>query len=137
MKTRFLTLSLLIALFSFKPPATFKWVKWKNVSAETKDALKKTKDQLSLTAYNRIIELLEEGCSIEVSVLDMDGDGKMEYAVASYGNFCCGNRGCGISVYSLGGKKQVGITDQIQDVRPSKYGVISSFNILFKFKNVK
>ncbi|RZK38254.1 MAG: hypothetical protein EOO90_22915 [Pedobacter sp.] len=136
MKHYLIGLYLLLTLSSFYPVASFKWVKWKNVSTATKAALKKTKYLAGATAYDDIIEQIEEGCEVEVATLDMDGDGKMEYAVASYGRFCCGSAGCSLNVFSQNGKKQVNLTDYIESVKPSKYGVISSAGILIKFKNV-
>ncbi len=128
---------ILLSTASAQVTKKFKWIAWKAVSAKTKAELKKIKYIKDETVYDHIIEYMEEGCEAEVCVLDMDGDGKMEYAVTLAGRYCCGSAGCSLSVYSLGGAKQLHLTDYLEDVKPAKNGVISSKGFLIKFQTVK
>jgi hypothetical protein len=139
MKTIFIfaTLLFVVQLGNAQSRLTFTWVPWKNVSSSTKAALKKVKEFKDETAYDAIIEDIQEGCDIEVAVLDMDGDGKLEYAVGSEGRFCCGTHGCSLTVYTLGGHKRIDLTDQWRYVKPDKNGVITSTGLLTKFYTPK
>jgi len=112
----------------------FNWVAWEKVTPATKTELKKIKADKDGTAYDNIIETLEERCEIEVAVLDMDGDGKMEYAVGCEGSFCCGSLGCSLNVYTDGGKRQVNLIDDWRSVKPAKDGVVSSKGKLIRFE---
>jgi hypothetical protein len=113
---------------------SFKWIPWKSVNATHKAELKKIAYLKGATAYDKIIEDLEYPCDVSVAVLDMDGDGKMEYAVRSEGGACCGSLGCTLNVYSDGGKKQILLTDYLEDIKPAKNGVISSKGVLIRFQ---
>ena len=129
----FVSIAIIIQAQSSK---SFKWVAWKNVTPKTKAELKKIQNSKEVSAYDYIIETLED-CDIEVAVLDMDGDGIMEYAVGSEGRICCGSRGCGVTIYRNGGKQQVLLSDFWHNIKPAKNGVISSTGVLIKFETQK
>jgi hypothetical protein len=116
---------------------SFVWVAWKDVPLKTKTALKQIRADKDGTAYDEIIELNEEKCDTEVAVLDLDGDGKLEYAIGNEGRYCCGTRGCSLRVYKEGGEKQIFLLDDWREVKPAKSGVISSTGVLIKFETKK
>jgi hypothetical protein len=60
----------------------------------------------------------------------------MEYAVRSEGRDCCGSWGCSLNVYRDGGRKQIDLADYLDDVKPSRNGVISSKGILIPFNKI-
>ena len=117
----------------------FKWTPWKCVSTPTKSALKNIIRYGKKTAYDDVIEKIEDGCRVEIAVLDFDGDQKMEYAITSEEGNCCGGRaGCSLDVYKDGSRKQIHLGDNdLKKVKPSKNGVISSAGVLIKFYTVK
>lgn len=129
-----MTMICLAATVRAQKPSTFKWVPWKNVSVETKNELKKIKDSKLGSAYDAIISDLGSDCTIDVAVLDMDGDGQMEYAVGSEGGGCCGSLGCGLNVYSDSGRKRILLHDEWRNVKPAKTGVVSTKGVLIRFK---
>lgn len=115
-------------------PKSFKWIPWKSATTAQKAALRKIEYLGTETVYDHIIETLEDPCEVNIAVLDMDGDGKMEYAVRSEGGGCCGSLGCSLKVFSDGGKKYIMLTDYLEDVRPVRNGVVSSKGILIRFQ---
>lgn len=115
-------------------PKSFKWIAWKNVTVAQKTELKKIVHWKEKTAYDNIIETLEYSCTVSIAILDMDGDGKMEYAVRSEEGGCCGYLGCTLVVYRDKGLKRILLTDQLDAVKPARNGVISSKGRLIRFE---
>lgn len=101
--------------------------------------LKKVKDGASANGnlYKTITHEIKEDptpVTVTIGVVDMDGDGKMEYAVKMEGSSWCGSKGCGLDVYKNYGKKQIHLTDYLEAVKFVSNGVISSAGLLFKFE---
>lgn len=130
-----------IVLFSFSSKAqkevTVKWYDWKKLPPTVSTELKKIKDGATATGnlYKTIVQLIKEDPSettVTIGVVDMDKDGKMEYAVKMEGSSWCGSHGCSWDVYKDYGKKQIHLTDY--GVKFVSNGVISSAGLLFKFE---
>lgn len=139
MKSILLLFVFFISTIVTKAQGKFNWVTWDKVTAKVKTDLKSVKTDKKTTLFAAISQYRKDGVQnneISVAVLDMDGDGKMEYAVSVQSADWCGSMGCSLEVYKDGGKKQIHLTDEIDAVKPAKNGVMSSQGKLIPYENV-
>ncbi len=129
-KTKNSTLLLLLLTIAYMAQSqTIKWVAWAKVSPQTKAELKKVvhsfRDAKPTTVYDEIIRVIKEyNCTISVTTLDVDEDGKPEYGVGFSCSAYCGSSGCNYDFYSENGRKQCNLSSQTGKFRPAKNGII-------------
>jgi hypothetical protein len=139
MKKALTFFSFLFISFLVKAQSSFTWTTWDKVSLKIKNELKAVKIDKNTSVYNSILKYKKDGVrdsDLSVAVIDMDKDGKSEYAIAIQASEWCGSLGCALEVYKDGGKKQIHLTDEIESVKPQKNGVLSSQGKLITFEIV-
>lgn len=121
----------------------FNWVDWDKVSPAVKEKLKTIKTANNQSVYAAIMSDINDGkkmkMTIDVSIaaIDIDGDGKLGYAVGYSGSLFCGSAGCSFALYEKEGKMTIDMVDHWEMIKPAKGGVISSTGKFFPLEKVK
>lgn len=134
---------ILCSIFAKSQTKKIVWIPWEKISLATKNELKKIKYDKVESVYSQILLDIKESketetnLDVSIAVIDLDGDGKLGYAVGYSGSLFCGSAGCDFSVYENDGKKRLNLTDVWEKIKPAKNGIISSRGKFFPLEKVQ